>query len=81
MDFPCQHVNPAMYQKVYFIPDLDVLLQKGSLMISSASVSCSITKSVYSSLTRSTNILSVRHVPGMILGTKDAASPLLELSI
>lgn len=81
MDFPCQHVNPAMYQKVYFIPDLDVLLQKGSLMMSSASISSSIAKSVYSSLARSTNIPSVRHVPGMILGTEDAASPLLELAV
>lgn len=50
-------------------------------MMSSASVSGSIAKSVYNSLARSTNIPSVRHVPGMILGTEDAASPLLELAV
>lgn len=74
-------MNPAMHQKVYFIPDLAVLQQKGSLMISSARVSSSIAKSVYSSFTHSTNILSAHHVSGTVLGTEDAASPLLELEV
>lgn len=70
-----------MHQKVDFLPDLDVLQQEGSLMMSSARVSSSIAKSVSSSLARSTNILSAHQVPGVVLRPERVASPLLALAV